>query len=305
MTDVEALFERYVEDHLTHGLPPDPADYCRAHPHLLEPLRLLVRRYHELDSSFGVATKDMTGRSVGRFRLLQCIGRGARSEVYASLDSETGGRVAAKVLPRYLTDDPKRLAEWRHEAEVIARVDCPDLVPLLGFHQAEGLALCAMELCSAPGAGASATLDDALARGDLAGSVVSTVGSIGRALLALHGAGVVHGDLKPASVLLTREGPKLVPMGCRAVEHLAGPPGADLVQTLGFGMERTSLLAPELRGGTAPPKTPGEDAYALTQIALQLLATAPDSRPLLQLRAGLEGRDRLPVEDVVELTRSP
>ena len=98
-TDPESLLEQYVNHHLKWGVPPLISELCSEQPALEPELRTLVQRYHRLDSAFGTPLKDMTGRTLGSYRILKQEHRGFRSALYSALDASSGSRLILKVLP--------------------------------------------------------------------------------------------------------------------------------------------------------------------------------------------------------------
>ena len=122
-------------------------------------------------------------------------------EVYLAHDTQLERKVALKVLPADLSEDPERLQRLRREARALAALDHPHIVPVYSFESANGVQFLTMayiegqpleELIPEDGFSAERLLDFAVALAD--------------ALRAAHEQGIVHRDLKPANVMVDHEG---------------------------------------------------------------------------------------------------
>jgi eukaryotic-like serine/threonine-protein kinase len=194
----------------------------------------------------------------GRYVLLEEIGRGATGVVHRARDLRLRRYVAAKVVRG---EDVARLA-----VEQAHRVDHPHVLRTLGWAAEDDVALIATELVG------GGSLRDRLAReGALPEAVVAVVlGQLLDALGAVHAAGLVHGDVKPANLLL-RSGswPHLL-LADFGVASRAGVPA---------GVAGTpSFLPPERLAGATPD--PSQDVYAAGLVARRAMA---GPSPLLTL----------------------
>ena len=162
----------------------------------------------------------MLERFAGRYLLLRRLGQGGMGEVYLARDLTTGAECALKRLAaRNVSPDAAR-----REFEILSRIRHPAIVEVheLGL-AADGTPYMTMEYV--PGVAA----DRALARGDWA-TLLFVAARVAQGLEALHGAGVLHGDLKPWNLLVV-PGPspdapvadvKLVDFGLAALRDAAG-----------------------------------------------------------------------------------
>ncbi len=137
---------------------------------------------------------------IGRFVVLRRLGRGGMGEVYAAYDDELDRRVAIKLL--HDRGEPERLRErLRREAQAIARLAHPNVVPVFEVGDAHGRVFLVMEL-----------IDGTTLRAWLAecprgvGEILDAFVQAARGLIAAHTAGVVHRDLKPDNILMGRDG---------------------------------------------------------------------------------------------------
>ena len=189
--------------------------------------------------------------------LLEEIGRGATGTVHRARDLRTRRYVAAKVLRGA---DPSTLAAFvREQAH---RIEHPHVLAPLGWAAEDDVALIAMELVRG-----GSVRDLVTRRGGLSeGLVALLLGQLLDALVAVHARGLVHGDVKPAN-LLVRDGarPHLL-LADFGVAARSGRP-APVAGT-------PSYLPPERLAGALPD--PSQDVYAAGLVARRLLAgTSP------------------------------
>jgi aminoglycoside phosphotransferase (APT) family kinase protein len=192
----------------------------------------------------------------GRYRLHEKVGEGGMSVVWRATDEVLRRPVAVKVLAgRFVTDAAARL-RIQAEARAAARLTHPCVASVYDYgesHSESGhlVPFVVMELLSGP------TLSRRLADGPLPpADALKVCAEVASGLAAAHAAGLVHRDVKPANVMLTPAGAKVVDFGIAAA---AGPrddvdPYSDLFGTPAY-------LAPErLVGGDV---VPASDVYAL------------------------------------------
>src|SRR5215510_15131946 len=138
----------------------------------------------------------------GHFRMGAMLGRGGMGEVYRAHDIHLRRDVALKVLPRTFTHNPDRVARLKHEAQVLASLNHPNIAGIYGLEESDGVYALVLELVEGP------TLADRLAQGPIrTEEALSIARQIALALQAAHEQGVVHRDLKPANLKAPDEGP--------------------------------------------------------------------------------------------------
>jgi serine/threonine protein kinase len=124
-------------------------------------------------------------------------------EVYRARDTRLDRSVAIKVLPSHLCDQPEARERFDREARSISSLNHPHICQLYDVGSQDGVSYLVMELL------AGESLGDRLRRGTLPLDQVLRYGAeIAEGLQAAHRCGVVHRDLKPGNIMLTKAGAK-------------------------------------------------------------------------------------------------
>jgi len=272
-------------------------ELCARNPDRADELRSRVASLGRMGFLPG-ATPDRAPERLGEFRILEKIGGGGMGVVHRALQEPLGRIVALKVLrPEQVWFDGAR-DRFRREAESVARLAHPAIVPLFAFGEADDVPYLAMEyvrgasLASVvealrarePASLRGFDLEQALAqsmtngpgpRGDphvlYAGSWSDAVARIGSvvagALEHAHGRGVLHRDLKPSNVMLAEDGRiLLVDFG------LAIREGADRSTRTGSQLGSLPYMAPEQVDGRVDDVDARTDVCGLAVTLYELLA---------------------------------
>ncbi|MGH7725854.1 MAG: serine/threonine-protein kinase [Candidatus Eiseniibacteriota bacterium] len=142
-----------------------------------------------------------TGTRLGGYEILGPLGSGGMGEVYRARDLRLGRDVAIKVLPQDVASNPDRLARFEREARTVAALNHPNIVTLFSVEDLDGVRFLTMELVEGQ------VLSDFVAPSGLSLSrVLEYAIPLSEALVAAHEKGVVHRDLKPGNVMVSREG---------------------------------------------------------------------------------------------------
>ena len=189
---------------------------------------------------------------VGRFQVFEEIARGGSGAVFRALDPTSGRATALKVQ---LTPTERQRKRLRREADLLTRLEHPQLVRALGVGEVHGHLWLAMELID------GLTLEQEVrAHGPLAPARAAELArKLALGLAYVHARGVLHRDLKPSNVLIDRGGqPRLVDFG------LALDVDAHTRLSLeGAIMGTPGYWAPELARGQLGRIGPHSDVYGL------------------------------------------
>jgi serine/threonine protein kinase len=150
------------------------------------------------------------GFTLGKYRLLEELGSGGMAVVYLCEHLALGRRVAIKVLPPVLAQDPWFVERFYREAWAVAALDHPNIVRVHDIDRANGLHFLVMEYVD--GSSLQEIVDG---HGPLTvGRAALYVRQAALALQHIHEVGFVHRDIKPANLLLSRQGlVKILDMG--------------------------------------------------------------------------------------------
>lgn len=192
----------------------------------------------------------------GRYRLRERLGRGGMGTVWSALDEVLDRHVAVKELrvPAHVDDDERGnlCARMLREARAAARIDHPNVVTIFDVVEEDGRPWIVMELIRGLSLAQEIEKDGPLPPGQVAEMGLRLLS----ALEAAHEAGVLHRDVKPANVLLARNGRVvLTDFGVASVED-----SATLTQ-VGALVGSPEYLAPEQVDGQMPG--PPADLWSL------------------------------------------
>jgi len=136
--------------------------------------------------------------SLGRYRLDAFIGEGGMGRVYRAFDPSLGRPVAIKILPPELVHDRDRLERFIREARTASALNHPNVVTIYEIGASDDTHFIAMELLEG---------ETILARGKLElRRAIELIAQVADGVAAAHAAGVIHRDLKPDNIIVTKSG---------------------------------------------------------------------------------------------------
>src|SRR5512139_1560466 len=247
------------------------------------------------------------GTRLGPYEVTALIGAGGMGEVYKAKDTRLDRSVAIKVLPSHVSADADRRARFAREAKTIAGLNHPHICTLHDVGETDGTTYLVMEHL------AGETLAQRLEKGQLPLERALTVATeIADALSAAHRQGVIHRDLKPGNVMLTKTGAKLLDFGLAKLKaHGEQPAAASLAsaptRTAPLTSEGTIVgtlhyMAPEqVEGKAADART---DLWALGAILYEMLTgkRAFEGTSAASLIGAILEREPAPVSTLQPLT---
>ncbi len=167
-----------------------------------------------------------SGSRLGPYEIQSPLGAGGMGEVYRARDSRLDRPVAVKILPVHLSDDPEAKQRFEREARAISALNHPNICTLYDVGHQDGTDFLVMEFLEGE------TLADRLRKGPLQLQQVLKYGiEIGQGLEKAHRTGVVHRDLKPGNIMLTKSGAKLMDFGLAKSTPTVTPSSSSLTMT--------------------------------------------------------------------------
>jgi serine/threonine-protein kinase len=202
------------------------------------------------------------GETIGRFTIIEELGRGGMAVVYKAVQRDLERVVALKVLPPELSRDNSYIARFRQEARSAAQLEHPHIVPIYEIGEAEGAHFIAMKFI--PGQ----TLKELIQQEEAMGldRIVELLTPIAAALDYAHRHGVIHRDIKPSNMMLTGDGwMYLTDFGLAK-----GATVSDGLTRTGTVMGTPEYMSPEQAQGMVEVG-PASDIYALGVVCYEML----------------------------------
>jgi eukaryotic-like serine/threonine-protein kinase len=205
------------------------------------------------------------GAKLGPYEIQSPQGAGGMGEVYRARDTRLDRTVAIKILPSHLSADPEARQRFDREARAISSLNHPNICTLYDVGHQEGTDYLVMEFLEGE------TLADRLSRGPLPSQQVLKHGvEICDGLEKAHRSGVMHRDLKPGNIMLTKTGAKLMDFGLAKAMSPSSPPSSGLTATLASPVGSHPLTTQGTVVGTfqymSPEQVEGKEADARSDI---------------------------------------
>jgi serine/threonine protein kinase/WD40 repeat protein len=243
---------------------------------------------------------DAPPQRLGPFRIERQLGVGAFGVVYLAHDERLRRNVALKLPRASVLADPDLKRRFLHEAEVLARLDHPHIVPVFEAGQIEGTYYLAVGLCDGP------SLAEWMSQhpsGIDPRQAVRIILPLTAALSHAHHRDILHRDIKPSNVLLDRNPsesgsdftPRLTDFGLAKIAEKSSR------HTLsGMVLGTPQYMAPEQAAGHLDRIGPATDVYGLGAVLYELLT----GRPPIQGATGIDTLRRILIDEPPSIRRS-
>ncbi len=212
---------------------------------------------------------DLSGQTLGKYQLIERLGRGGMANVYKAFQPGMERYVAIKVMHPHLSEDADFITRFQREAREVAKLRHPNIVQIFDFDVQDENYYMVMEYVEG-GMSLKEYLEKLADRGETL-PVAATLGIVARLADALdyaHHQGMIHRDIKPANVLLPQiEQPLLSDFG---IARLMGETG---LTASGAMIGTPAYMSPEQgRGERADERS---DIYALGIVLYEMLTGTP------------------------------
>ncbi len=209
------------------------------------------------------------GDQFGRFRLISEVARGGMGVIFRARQSDPDRVVALKMILPFRLHAPEIVRRFRIEAEAVAKLNHPNILPVYEAGERDGIPYFSMRLTD--GGNLSEAMPHLLGQSRSAAKLVLTVA---RATQHAHDRGILHRDLKPANILIDADGtPYVADFGLAKVLEPAGD--AISITQSNAGLGTPHYAAPEQSSGGGGTLTPAVDVYSLGAILYELLSGRP------------------------------
>ncbi|MGC2170244.1 MAG: protein kinase [Candidatus Sulfotelmatobacter sp.] len=206
-----------------------------------------------------------SGTKLGPYEIQSPLGAGGMGEVYLARDTRLERAVAVKILPAHLSSNLDAKQRFEREARAISSLNHPNICTLHDIGHQDGTDFLVMEYLEGE------TLSDRLMKGPLSPEQVLKYGiEICEGLEKAHKSGVVHRDLKPGNIMLTKSGAKLMDFGLAKATLAQAPPASSLTMTMSEPSAGQPLTAQGTILGTfqymSPEQLEGKEADTRSDI---------------------------------------
>ena len=213
------------------------------------------------------------GDKLGNFEIMALIGRGGMGEVYRARDPRLKRDVAIKTMPSGFAGDRDRIARFEREARAASALNHPNIVSVYDIGTEGGVSFIVSELVDGE------TLARIIQRGPLPlRKLIEVSTQICDGLAAAHTAGVIHRDLKPGNIMLSRDGRvKILDFGLARQNHAHGVDSTTMdASHPGMILGTPGYMSPEQVRGE--PTDARSDLFSLGVILYEMASGKPAFR---------------------------
>src|ERR1700675_4186996 len=206
-----------------------------------------------------------TGTKLGPYEIQSPLGAGGMGEVYRARDTRLDRTVAVKILPSHLSENLEAKQRFDREARAISSLNHSSICTLYDVGHQGGVDYLVMEFLEGE------TLADRLRKGPLAAEqLLKYANEICEGLEKAHKTGVIHRDLKPGNIMLTKTGAKLMDFGLAKTTPAETPHASSLTMTSSGPLPALPVTAQGTGLGTfqymSPEQMEGREADARSDI---------------------------------------
>jgi Tol biopolymer transport system component/predicted Ser/Thr protein kinase len=244
------------------------------------------------------------GTKLGRYEVQSRLGSGGMGEVYRAKDLRLGRDVAIKILPQHLSSNPDAIRRLELEARAISALSDANICTLYDVGREDGVDFIVMEFLQGE------TLQDRLRNGPLPLKQVCEYGvQIARGLDKAHRKGILHRDLKPGNIMLTKSGAKLLDFGLARASMAASTDATLSAAVLPSSLDEQGALV-----GTLPYMSPEQasgkdldarsDIFSLGAVLYEMVTgrRAFEGNTQLSIVSAVIGKEPEPITAVAPLT---
>jgi serine/threonine protein kinase len=202
-----------------------------------------------------------TGQQIGPYQILGPLGQGGMAAVYRAHHLKLDRVVAIKMMHKAMSTDSTFLTRFEREAQIVARLEHPHIVPIYDSAEYEGQPYLVMKFIEGQ------TLKHVLNAGTLPLPEVSRIlGTVANALTYAHQRGVLHRDIKPSNIIIGTDGtPYLTDFGLARMAELGA---TTISQDMILGTPQ--YISPEQANGQTD-LSPATDVYSLGVILYEMV----------------------------------
>jgi tRNA A-37 threonylcarbamoyl transferase component Bud32/Tfp pilus assembly protein PilF len=201
------------------------------------------------------------GETIGPYRIIEPIGQGGMATVFKAYHANLDRYVAFKVLHPAFKEDPNFLERFKREAQIVAKLEHPAIVPVYDYSDVNGQPFLVMKFIEGE------TLKARLKRGPIPLlEIVRILETVAQALTYAHERGILHRDIKPSNILLDKYGiPYITDFG---LARIAQAGESTLSQDMMLGTPQ--YISPEQAQGMRD-LGPATDIYSLGVLLYELV----------------------------------